>query len=94
MGVGIISPPPFFLGCHAYHPLPFLPAGLLLCHENVTRRFLEPNHKLLPVNPLPPSEEEIEVALRTLTLVTDQDRFALLRNLILRELQFSLPPNE
>ncbi len=44
------------------------------------------------VNPLPPSEEEIEVALRTLTLVTGQDRSALLRNMILRELQFALPP--
>ncbi|MEI7720674.1 MAG: hypothetical protein WCJ23_01665 [Verrucomicrobiota bacterium] len=46
------------------------------------------------MNPLPPSEEEIEVALRILTLVTGQDRSALLRNMILRELQFSLPPNE
>jgi hypothetical protein len=44
------------------------------------------------VNPLPPSEEEIEVALRTLTLLTGQDRSALLRNMILRELQFALPP--
>ena len=94
MGVGIISPPPFFLVCHTCHPLRPLLANLLLCHENVTRRFPAPNHKLLPVNPLPPSEEEIEVALRTLTLVTGQDRSALLRNMILRELQFTLPPNE
>jgi hypothetical protein len=44
------------------------------------------------MNPLNPSEEEIEVALRTLTLVTGQDRSTLLRNMVLRELQFSLPP--
>ena len=86
MGVGIISPPPFF----ALQ----LPSPLIVCHKNVTRRFLSPSHKLLLVNPLPPSEEEIEVALRTLTLVTGQDRSALLRNMILRELQFTLPPNE
>ena len=71
-----------------------LPSNPLSCHKNVTRRFPSPSHKLLPVNPLPPSEEEIEVALRTLTLVTGQDRSALLRNMILRELQFALPPNE
>ena len=86
MGVGIISPPPFF----ALQ----LPSPPIVCHKNVTRRFLSPTHKLLLVNPLPPSEEEIEVALRTLTLVTGQDRSALLRNMILRELQFALPPNE
>jgi len=95
MGVGIISPPPFFLGGALRTPtLPPLPANPLSCHKNVTRRFLAPNHKLCLVNPLPPSEEEIEVALRTLTLVTGQDRSALLRNMILRELQFTLPPNE
>lgn len=44
------------------------------------------------MNPLNPSEEEIEVALRTLTLLTGQDRSALLRNMVLRELQFALPP--
>ena len=93
-GGGDNFPTPIFLGCHTCHPLPSLLANLLLCHENVTRRFPAPNHKLLLVNPLPPSEEEIEVALRTLTLVTGQDRSALLRNMILRELQFSLPPNE
>jgi len=86
MGVGIISPPPFF--CTSASLTPYL------CHNNVTRRFSAPNHRLPPVNPLPPSEEEIEVALRTLTLVTGQDRSALLRNMVLRELQFALPPNE
>ena len=96
MGVGIISPPPFFFGgaLSPPSPLPPLPANLLSCHKNVTRRFPSPSHKLTLVNPLPPSEEEIEVALRTLTLVTGQDRSALLRNMILRELQFALPPNE
>jgi len=96
MGVGKISPPPSFLGGHSEHPppLPSLAANPLSCHKNVTRKFPAPNHKLLSVNPLPPSEEEIEVALRTLTLVTGQDRSALLRNMILRELQFTLPPNE
>ncbi|MFA9197416.1 MAG: hypothetical protein ACEQSM_07420 [Aliarcobacter sp.] len=44
------------------------------------------------MNPLNPREEEIEVALRTLTLLTGQDRSALLRNMVLRELQFALPP--
>jgi hypothetical protein len=47
-----------------------------------------------PVNAIPPSEEELEVALRTLTLLTGQDRSTLLRNMVLRELQFALPPNE
>ena len=92
MGVGIISPPPFFLDYHDWHPIPPLPANLLSCHKNVTRRFPSPSHKVAFVNPLRPSEEEIEVALRTLTLVTGQDRSALLRNMILRELQFALPP--
>jgi len=91
-GGGDNFPTPIFLGCHTCPPLPSLLANLLLCHENVTRRFPAPNHKLLLVNPLPPSEEEIEVALRNLTLVTGQDRSALLRNMILRELQFALPP--
>ncbi len=86
MGVGIISPPPFF----------YTSASLTLihCHKNVTRRFSAPNHKMPPVNAIPPSEEELEVALRTLTLLTGQDRSTLLRNMVLRELQFALPPNE
>ena len=94
MGVGIISPPPFFLDCHDWHPIPPLPANPRSCHKHVTRRFPSPSHKVTLVSPLPPSEEEIEVALRTLTLVTGQDRSALLKNMILRELQFALPPNE
>ena len=86
MGVGIISPPPFF----ALQ----LPSPPIVCHKNVTRRFLSPNYKLCLVSPLNPSEEEVEAALRTLTLVTGQDRSAILRNMVLRELQFALPPNE
>lgn len=46
------------------------------------------------MNPLNPSEKEVEAALRTLTLVTGQDRSAILRNMVLRELKFALPPNE
>jgi hypothetical protein len=69
-----------------------LSANLLSCHKNVTRRFPSPTHKVTLVSTLPPSEEEIEVALRTLTLVTGQERSALLRNMVLRELQFALPP--
>ena len=84
MGVGIFSPPPFFALRSPLHSLQ--------CHKNVTRRFPSPSRKLTPVNPLPPSEEEIEEALHTLTLLTGQDRSALLRNMILRELQFALPP--
>ena len=93
-GGGDNFPTPIFLDCHDWHPIPPLPANPLSCHKNVTRRFPAPSYKVALVNPLPPSEEEIEVALRTLTLVTGQDRSALLRNMILRELQFSLPPNE
>ncbi len=71
-----------------------LPAKRLSCHKDVTRRFPAPNYKLSLVNPLNPSEKEVEAALRTLTLVTGQDRSAILRNMVLRELKFALPPNE
>lgn len=84
-GGGDFFPTPIF--CPSLPPL-----HSLQCHKNVTRRFPSPSRKLTPVNPLPPSEEEIEEALHTLTLLTGQDRSALLRNMILRELQFALPP--
>jgi len=85
MGVGIISPPPFFCTSAALTPP-------ILCHKNVTRRFSALNHKMFLVSSIPPSEEELEVALHALTLLTGQDRSTLLRNMVLRELQFALPP--
>ena len=44
--------------------------------------------------PFPRSEEEIESALSVLTTATGLDRSALIRNMILRELQFSIPQIE